>query len=185
MTPSPCHPCDALLVSRCVARDEPAWRELRALHEGPLERWIRRAFHAYSRHGISCDDLAENVWEALCDKDFRRLRAFDPRRASFQFFLQLQARHELDLVYRRPSFRCPPAELGASSVDVEDRRAPGPSLELLLDDFGSVLTQRELSVLDALRSGDADGLLGTLSGANLHKVMQRIARKGRLFVKDE
>ena len=134
---------DAALLAAVLAREPAAWPTLFARYERLIGACIRRVLHRFqARHGA--DDVEEILSQTallLIQDDYRKLRAFDPRRGcKLSTWLGLIASHAAHDALRR---RGPLASEARVSLDgapesidsIRELRAlidPGPSPEAAL-----------------------------------------------------
>jgi hypothetical protein len=186
MVSQPWPAADGALLNGCLAGDGDAWRQLHHRYYGPLLRWVTRRLSTHAYRGVSAEDIAAAVWEALWTDHGRRLRAYDSSRASFATYLRMLARARLRLLFRRHPLGFAAREVALGERDLADEQAVGLSFEALLEDFLPLLTPRERwFLLTHLLGGDGTSPEGRLSPDSYWKLRQRIWLKLLTFLQDQ
>jgi DNA-directed RNA polymerase specialized sigma24 family protein len=171
---------DYALVQRCLAGDEEAWARLYRRFHPHLLRVVARMLRCRDDAEL-VEEIAHQVWFALVVGDGRRLRAYDPGRASLETFLNTLARRAV-IDHRRLLCRG-----GARQRRLEPRHGArrGQPLPLAawLAEFAGRLSERErLFFEEHLLGGAPEASLGPLTGVNFRKLKQRVRHKLRRFL---
>lgn len=123
---------DKLLVRRCLRNDPVAWQELVALH-GPAvydtARYTLRRVLGNARREDT-ENVYQQVFLALCEKSFRRLRSFKGKSALRTWIISVTTRFALNYIRtekRKGALRNLP--IGESHDLVEDPSAPAFPLQ--------------------------------------------------------
>jgi DNA-directed RNA polymerase specialized sigma24 family protein len=92
---------DTVLVERCLAGDEEAWRSLFHRYQLALLAHAARLLGPAASRGLEAEEVAADVWYALALHAGRTLRSFDSRRGSLATFLALLVQQVVRQSWRR------------------------------------------------------------------------------------
>lgn len=165
---------DRRLVERVLAGEPLAGRQLH-------ERLTRSICWRAEQHPHP-DDLAQDVWRVLFDRDARRLRAYDPGRASLETYVAQVARsvvaNDLARARRRgaEAFIDPHDASEVVAVDPTNRLMARDAIARLWDRLTTALRPIELQ---AITLTFVDGLTAVEAGARL-KISPQLVHNYRL-----
>ena len=175
------HAADYQLVQRCLAGDQEAWAGLFQEHQPRLLARLRRRFGGGRRSADLAEEAAALFWTMLVERDYRRLRCYDPQRGALATFLNTVAGHVAGRLYRTQVARRDQAQPGPN--DLVEPNVPLP-LGLLYQEFEATLTPRERRYwresLLAAAPFPADA--PPQSAVNCRKLKQRIRAKLNAFL---
>jgi DNA-directed RNA polymerase specialized sigma24 family protein len=166
---------DEALVARCVIDEQGAWDMLVARHQPQLLALTRRLLGRAALREL-VEDIVQDVWRSLLERDHRGLRAFDPHRASLATYLSVltlrQVQRECRTVARQlvTYFGAP--------MEVADPRGEEPHWEIFLADVLPPLTPCEGKFLrERLLPVKNTDPPRPLSDANARKLRERVLTK--------
>jgi DNA-directed RNA polymerase specialized sigma24 family protein len=171
------HQSDWDLLERCRKGEQQAWRELVDGHQRGLRLSIRSQGADEAKDIQTVEDIEQEVWLALIDKDYKRLGLYDPGRGCFDTFLKSVARQVIQLRRRRKYHR----HKRESALGDHEPPDPTPNEGLVRAEFAEFqadLTKQEGRCL-------REGLLGIasqdatsrFSRANSRYLKHRIEKK--------
>lgn len=183
------HAADALLVERCLTNDAMAWRLLyEKFHRGLRSAVRKQLGKPCSNDPDFVEDVLQNVFVALCQKNFRRLRLWRMEVAGLNTFLHAVARQEslkaLRTLRRSRVQYQTLAEGRECDPDAFVLAEGGTHVprEWLQEDFLKTLPPRQLEFLTCARNGSAEMLATRYSKASIWKMSQRLRAKWRKFM---
>jgi DNA-directed RNA polymerase specialized sigma24 family protein len=161
--------------------DPGVWNWLIASYQQDLHRWVWRRLRGWTDRANLVEEVVARVWIGMWAAGGRRLRAYDPARASFGIYLRVLAENEVCRLGReRARRRAREASAGPAPRTGLVDEVP---LRLVLEEFRARLTAREQWFLhEHLERVPPDGAARALSPSNRRKLKQRVLRKLRTFL---
>jgi RNA polymerase sigma factor (sigma-70 family) len=141
----PEHP-DVVLLRQALEGDKRARKRLFERVQPLIEARIKRAVSRTAPIGINgFDDVAQQVWLRLLDRDAHRLQAFDPNRGTLEGYISRIASSEVIDLSKRPKLSVAPLhehQLQDPSPDAEARTMAKDLARRLRIHLDEVLTLR-------------------------------------------
>lgn len=169
------------LLERCLEGDQQAWKELVAHHERSLRLSIRRHLGDEAKDVQLVDDIGQEVWRGLFEKDQMRLRRYDPQQASFDTFLNSVA-HQIIQERRRRQCRQKRKhrEVGLGTHEPPDRTGNDGLAQAELAEYLAALTPQERRCLRENLLGMSGEVSGPpISPGNVRVLKHRLRKKGK------
>ncbi len=93
------------LVERCLSGDQRAWTNFCEYYKPFLVRAFRARLGRYAFDEHLIEERIQEIWGRLADRNFRRLRAYDPNRGGLRTFLVALVREQIQLLHRQQQRR--------------------------------------------------------------------------------
>lgn len=163
------------LVRRCLAKDYKAWGELYEQFDGFIKQLIRRRLQPYQRDLV--EDIAQEVWLNLWERDRLRLGYFDPERGKLKSFVASAACRVFYLLARewkrRKNSEKSLESAGEGRFQVYDDLSPAVVHECIVR-----LSPRENQYLfNVALNPNGHELLNGISEVNRRQIASRLQRK--------
>jgi hypothetical protein len=166
---------DGALVQECV-KNHAAWAILVSRYRGTVRKTARTLLGAGAADPNRVDEIEHLVWLALCENDYRRLRAYDAGRRLAAYLVALTCWQFQR--WRRQHRRVVKAAL---PDEVEDPGAEPWVVGTLLEEFAARLTAQDGKCLDYLCEWQDPAEPCPFSDVNLRKRKERLLRKFKAF----
>jgi DNA-directed RNA polymerase specialized sigma24 family protein len=175
-------------IARLVQGDKEEWDAFVDRFSSVIYSSVKGTLLAHKGEGNEDDvrDLMQKVFVRLVKDDYRLLRTYDPSRASLVTWLTLVARSSTIDFLRHRALRTVPLDEGA--MEVEDPRAPTPSLPIFIRP--GLLSARQKLVLHLLydrelSTAEAAGFLGIKEQTVRSLSHKALTRLRRFFKKED
>jgi hypothetical protein len=167
------------LLERCRKRNNDAWKELVDCHRQSLRLSIKSHMADEARDIQAVEDIEQQVWMALIEKDYKRLGLYDPERGCFDTFLKALALQVVQM-RRRQNFRRKERECRLGDYEPRNPACNDGLVQAELAEFLQDLTRQESRCLrETLLRTVGEVSQPSISPGNVRYLIHRLQQKWR------